>query len=185
MSSTPMLTVLEEDKHWWFASRTRAILAYLDRYVGPGRNLQVLDVGCGAGNMMHHLAHYGRVTGVDNNPKPLEVAQQRGLDVRQGTADALPFGEGEFDLLTVLDTVEHVPAEAQVFDECCRVLRQGGQAPGHRSRVHVPVEPQRRDQHAPAALHGSRAARASSRRTASACCASPTTTSSSSRWPRC
>jgi SAM-dependent methyltransferase len=126
MSSTPMLTVLEEDKHWWFASRTRAILAYLDRYVGAGRNLCVLDVGCGAGNMMHHLAHYGRVTGVDNNPKPLQVARERGLDVREGSADALPFGDGEFDLLTVLDTVEHVPAEGQVFDECRRVLRKGG-----------------------------------------------------------
>lgn len=126
MASTPMLTVLEEDKHWWFASRTRAILAYLDRYAGAGRDLRVLDVGCGAGNMMHHLANYGRVTGVDNNPKPLEVARQRGLDVREGTADGLPFGDGEFDLVTVLDTVEHVPAEGQVFDECRRVLRTGG-----------------------------------------------------------
>jgi SAM-dependent methyltransferase len=126
MTSTPMLTVLEEDKHWWFASRTRAILAYLDRYFGAGRNVQVLDVGCGAGNMMHHLAHYGRVIGVDNNPRPLAVARERGLDVRQGTADALPFGAKEFDLLTVLDTIEHVPAEAQVFEECGRVLRQGG-----------------------------------------------------------
>ncbi len=126
MTSTPMLTVLDEDRHWWFASRTRAILAYLDRYVGAGKGLQVLDVGCGAGNMMHHLAHYGHVVGVDNNPKPLEVARQRGLDVRAGTADALPFGESEFDLLTVLDTVEHVPAEARVFEECHRVLRRGG-----------------------------------------------------------
>lgn len=126
MPRTPMLVVLEEDKHWWFASRTRAILAYLDRYAGAGRSLRVLDVGCGAGNMMHHLAHYGQVTGVDNNPKPLEVARQRGLDVRAGTADALPFGANEFDLLTVLDTVEHVPAEAQVFEECRRVLKPGG-----------------------------------------------------------
>src|SRR5512136_2027696 len=98
MPSTPMQTVLEEDKHWWFASRTRAILAYLDRYVGAGRSLRVLDVGCGAGNMMHHLRHYGQVIGVDNNPKPLEVAHQRGLEVRQGLADALPFGDAEFDV---------------------------------------------------------------------------------------
>ncbi len=126
LPSTPMLVVLEEDKHWWFASRTRAILAYLDRYVGAGKGLRVLDVGCGAGNMMHHLAHYGRVTGVDNNPRPLQVARERGLAVREGTADALPFADGEFDLLTVLDTVEHVPAEGQVFDECMRVLQQGG-----------------------------------------------------------
>ncbi len=140
MTATPMLTVLEEDKHWWFASRTRAILAYLDRYVGAGRSLRVLDVGCGAGNMMHHLSHYGHVIGVDNNPKPLEVALQRGLDVRQGLADALPFDDAEFDLLTVLDTVEHVPAEGQVFEECRRVLRspQGGQ-PGGRLLVTVPA----------------------------------------------
>lgn len=123
MTSTPMLTVLDEDRHWWFASRTRAILAYLDRYMGPGRDLRVLDVGCGAANMTHHLRHYGQVVGVDNNPKPLEVARERGLEAYQGTADNLPFGDGEFDLVAMLDTVEHVPGEDQAFEECRRVLR--------------------------------------------------------------
>ena len=123
MPSTPMLPVLEEDKHWWFATRTRAILAYLDRYVGAGQALRVLDVGCGAANMTHHLRHYGSVIGVDSNPRPLEIARQRGLDAREGAADHLPFGDGEFDLVAMLDTVEHVPAEAQVFEECRRVLR--------------------------------------------------------------
>ncbi len=122
MPSTPMLTVLEEDRHWWFATRTRAILAYLDRYIGPGKGLRVLDVGCGAANMTHHLRHYGDVIGVDNNPRPLEIARQRGLEVRQGTADQLPFGAEEFDLVAMLDTVEHVPAEDQAFEECRRVL---------------------------------------------------------------
>lgn len=123
MSSTPMLIMLEEDRHWWFASRTRALLAYLDRYFGPGQGRRVLDVGCGAANMAHHLRHYGEVVGVDNNPRPLEVARQRGLDARLGSADALPFGDGEFDLVALLDTVEHVPAEDKVFAECHRVLR--------------------------------------------------------------
>ena len=130
MSPTPMLTVLDEDRHWWFASRTRAILAYLDRYVGPGQDLRVLDVGCGAANMTHHLRHYGQVVGVDNNPKPLEVAQQRGLKTYQGTADNLPFGDGEFDLVAMLDTVEHVPAEGTAFAECHRVLRSPDAATG-------------------------------------------------------
>ena len=124
MSSTPMLTVLGEDRHWWFATRTRAILAYLDRYVGPGKALRVLDVGCGAANMTHHLRHYGQVIGVDTNPKPLEIARERGLDARLGAADALPFGPGQFDLVTLLDTVEHVPAEDRVLDECRRVLAE-------------------------------------------------------------
>ncbi len=122
MPATPMLTVLDEDRHWWFATRTRAILAYLDRYVGHDRGLRVLDVGCGAANMTHHLRHYGSVIGVDSNAKPLEIARQRGLEAYVGTADDLPFGDGEFDLLALLDTVEHVPAEDKVFEECRRVL---------------------------------------------------------------
>jgi ubiquinone/menaquinone biosynthesis C-methylase UbiE len=123
-----MLTLLEEDRHWWFASRTRAILSYLDRYIGPGKNLRVLDIGCGAANMTHHLRHYGHVVGVDNNPKPLEIARERGLEAHQGTADHLPFGDSEFDIVALLDTVEHVPAEDQVFEECRRVLRGAGAA---------------------------------------------------------
>ncbi len=142
MTSTPVLTVLDEDRHWWFASRTRAILAYLDRYVGLGRNLRVLDVGCGAANMTHHLRHYGQVVGVDSNPRPLAIARQRGLEAHQGTADNLPFEAGQFDLVALLDTVEHVPAEGAVFEECRRVL-QGPDAatgkPGGRLLVTVPA----------------------------------------------
>jgi SAM-dependent methyltransferase len=117
-----MLTLLAEDRHWWFATRTRAILAYLDRYIGPGKDLRILDIGCGAANMTHHLRHYGHVIGVDSNPKPLEVARQRGLEAYLGTADDLPFATGRFDLAVLLDTVEHIPAEAEVFAECWRVL---------------------------------------------------------------
>jgi ubiquinone/menaquinone biosynthesis C-methylase UbiE len=141
MASTPMLVVLEEDCHWWFATRTRAILAFLDGYVGTGRNRHVLDVGCGAANMTHHLRHYGEVVGVDNNPRPLIVARQRGLKTYEGTADDLPFGDGVFDLVTLLDTVEHVPDQDCVFEECRRVLvRPGVPAPhsDHAQTDHVP-----------------------------------------------
>lgn len=121
-----MDVLLPEDRHWWFASRTRAIRAYLDRYVGMGKPLRVLDVGCGAGNMAHHLARYGQVVGVDLHPKPLEVARQRGLEVQEGSADDLPFDDRTFDLVTLLDVVEHVPNEHGVFGECQRVLKPGG-----------------------------------------------------------
>jgi SAM-dependent methyltransferase len=121
-----MLTVIEEDKHWWFATRTRVILAYLDRTMPAGARARILDVGCGAGNMAHHLRHYGTVIGVDNNARPLAVARERGLEVHEGTADNLPFGNAEFDLLAMLDTIEHVPAEDKAFAECRRVLKAGG-----------------------------------------------------------
>jgi SAM-dependent methyltransferase len=132
--ATPVLTVLEEDRHAWFAGRTRAILKCLDSELGgtPARAATVgvkplvLDIGSGAGNMAHHLAHYGHVVGLDSNPRPLSVAGLRGLDVCQGLGDGLPFADETFDLLTLLDTVEHIPDELGVLRECARVLKPGG-----------------------------------------------------------
>ncbi len=127
--ATPVLTVLEEDKHAWFAGRTRAILKYLDAEVGPpvpGKIRKILDIGSGAGNMAHHLAQYGQVFGLDYNPRPLPVAQQRGLPVMQGSGNELPFLDNTFDVVALLDTVEHIPDELGVLYECQRVLKPGG-----------------------------------------------------------
>ena len=127
--STPALAVLAEDRHAWFAGRTRAILKYLDAEMGApaaGEQRRVLDIGSGAGNMAHHLAHYGQVIGLDYLSRPLAVAQARALDVCQGAGDALPFGDNTFDLVALLDTVEHIPDEFGVFAECRRVLKPGG-----------------------------------------------------------
>ena len=104
--STPVLTVLEEDRHAWFAGRTRAILKYLDAELGPaepGDDRTVLDIGGGAGNMAHHLAHYGNVVGLDYSARPLSVAAQRALDVCQGFGNRLPFADDQFDLIALLD----------------------------------------------------------------------------------
>ncbi len=116
---------LEEDKHWWFASRTRALLGMLDRCL-PDRALRILDVGCGAGNMIHHLSRYGQVTGIDNNPKPLIVAQERGYDVRLGDATEMPFADGAFGLVAALDLIEHCPDDMAILSECHRVCASGG-----------------------------------------------------------
>ncbi|MCB0045928.1 MAG: class I SAM-dependent methyltransferase [Caldilineaceae bacterium] len=127
--NTPVLTVLEEDRHAWFAGRTRAVLKYLDMATAadaPNGRRMVLDIGGGAGNMAHHLAHYGNVIDLDYSPRPLAVAQQRGLEALQGAGNQLPFGNAVFDVVALLDTVEHIADEFGVFEECLRVLKPGG-----------------------------------------------------------
>jgi ubiquinone/menaquinone biosynthesis C-methylase UbiE len=124
--TTEMTIQIEEDNHWWFAGRTWSLLHMIDRLVKPDGQQRVLDIGAGAGNMFHHLARYGSVMGVDNNSKPLAVARERGYDIREGLAEDLPFEAESFDLVALLDTVEHCEDDLAVLRECYRVCAPGG-----------------------------------------------------------
>ena len=97
----------------------------LDRCLSKGE-LQVLDVGCGAGNMIHHLSRYGLVKGIDNNPIPLKVAHRRGYDAQLASAEDIPFPNGAFDLVAALDLIEHCPDDLAVLRQCHRVCAPGG-----------------------------------------------------------
>jgi len=119
-------THIPEDDHWWFDTRTRGLLTVLDRFVAPDGSKRVLDVGCGAGNMMHHLSRYGHVVGVDSFEKPLAVCRQRGYEARLAPAEDLPFDAGSVDLVALLDVVEHCDDDLRVFKESYRVCAPGG-----------------------------------------------------------
>lgn len=129
LASSPTRSPQElEDRHWWFASRTRALLNMMDRVL-PGRDLNLLDIGCGAGNMIHHLSRYGRVKGVEIDPRPVAVAQQRGYDVDQGDATQdLAYDAANFDVVTALDVIEHNQDDMRILREMHRVLKPGGYA---------------------------------------------------------
>lgn len=123
---------IPEDAHWWFATRTWAIERFLagvlpKQSARGGAAFHILDVGCGAGNMIHHLARYGRVQGIEVDPRPVKIAQQRGYDVRLGDATReIPFPDASFDLVTALDVIEHVDADENILREAFRVLRPEG-----------------------------------------------------------
>ena len=124
--ATVKAPALEEDEHWWFATRTWAIEKWL-RQLNSGTRLEILDVGCGAGNMFHHLSRYGRVRGVEVDARPVKIAQSRGYDVRQADASrGIPFSDDTFDFVTALDVVEHVDDDEAILAEACRVLKPGG-----------------------------------------------------------
>lgn len=93
----------------------------------PRRDGRVLDIGCGAGNMIHHLSRYGRVQGVEVDARPVAIARARGYDVRQGDASrGLPFDDASFDLVTALDVIEHVDDDEALLREAYRVARLQG-----------------------------------------------------------
>ncbi len=126
-----------EETHWWFAGRRQIIRSFLERLCsdlkqgpgGPEAPLKILDVGCGTGANLEMLAEFGDSAGVDISSEALSFCVERGLKkVKQGAAEALPFDDGSFDLVTGLDVVEHLDDDLAGLKEMRRVLRPGGLA---------------------------------------------------------
>jgi SAM-dependent methyltransferase len=116
-----------EERHFWFVGRRRIFFHLLDRELGGRSDARILDVGCGAGGMLAPLSPYGEVTGIDLSPELVEFCHQRGFDrVEVGSAYELPVDDGSVDLITLFDTIEHVPDDERVLRECRRALVSGG-----------------------------------------------------------
>lgn len=119
---------LEHD-HFWFVSRRRIFTELLDRYLPAvaERQRRILDIGCGAGGMLGLLQRYGEVAGLDVDHEYLAFCRERGFpNVLCGSGYELPFGDGRFDLVSLFDTLEHIPEEVAALREVRRVLRPGG-----------------------------------------------------------
>lgn len=113
--------------HWWFASRTRALNAVLESILPSEPDFTLLDVGCGAGNMIHHLSKYGQVKGLEIDPRPVKVAHKRGFDVEQFDAtQPMPYPDNTFDAVTALDVIEHNQDDMAILADSYRILKPGG-----------------------------------------------------------
>ncbi len=122
-----MLNKIPEDNHWWFASRTRALNSIMRQFLPRTANFRLLDIGCGGGNMIHHLSEYGQVTGLEIDGRPLKIARQRGYEVVQLDAtQPMPFGANRFDVVTAFDVIEHNQDDLAILADSWRVLKPGG-----------------------------------------------------------
>ena len=94
---------------------------------------QLLDVGCGGGLLCEAMAFRGaNVTGIDMGEAPLSVAKihrlesELDIDYQQSTAEALAASHAEqFDVVTCLEMLEHVPDPAAVIQACADLAKPG------------------------------------------------------------
>ncbi|TAM69212.1 methyltransferase domain-containing protein [Mycobacterium sp.] len=99
--------------------------------VGPG--VRVLDVAAGSGNISLPAAAAGAaVVSTDLTPELLLRSRDRAaaralkIDYREANAHALPFGDGEFDVVMSAIGVQFAPDQQRAADELVRVCRPGG-----------------------------------------------------------
>lgn len=118
-----------EGGHWWFLGRRKIIASFVGRTCNDlgMRRPRILDVGCGTGANLQMLANFGIAEGVDVSSEALDFCRARGLSqVKQGAAEALPYEDASFDLVTGLDVVEHLDDDVAGLREMRRVLRPRG-----------------------------------------------------------
>jgi 2-polyprenyl-6-hydroxyphenyl methylase / 3-demethylubiquinone-9 3-methyltransferase len=96
---------------------------------------RVLDVGCGGGILSDAMARAGaQVVGIDLASKALSVAKLHALEAqtpnvqyREMSAEALAAEQpGQFDVVTCMEMLEHVPDPASVVQACATLVKPGG-----------------------------------------------------------
>ncbi|ARN75034.1 bifunctional 2-polyprenyl-6-hydroxyphenol methylase/3-demethylubiquinol 3-O-methyltransferase UbiG [Oceanicoccus sagamiensis] len=100
----------------------------------PVAGKTLLDVGCGGGILCEAMAQRGAtVSGIDMGKAPLSVAKLHQLEsgvkvnYRQSTAEDLAAVEaGQYDIVTCLEMLEHVPDPGSVIKACATLVRPGG-----------------------------------------------------------
>jgi 2-polyprenyl-6-hydroxyphenyl methylase / 3-demethylubiquinone-9 3-methyltransferase len=108
-------------------------LKWIDK-LAPLAGKKVLDVGCGGGILAEAMAGAGAtVSGIDLSEKALKVAKLhlfesgRSVDYQHISAeDFAARHPGEFDVVTCMEMLEHVPDPASVVEACSRLVKPGG-----------------------------------------------------------
>jgi 2-polyprenyl-6-hydroxyphenyl methylase/3-demethylubiquinone-9 3-methyltransferase len=110
-------------------------LRWIESLVGSLKDQRVLDVGCGGGILAEAMARQGaQVLGIDLSDKALKVAQLHaleqgvaGLSYRLASAEQLAAEQaGQYDVVTCMEMLEHVPDPASVVSACATLVKPGG-----------------------------------------------------------
>ena len=110
-------------------------VGYIEDRSGPLKGKNILDIGCGGGILAEALALKGAtVTGIDMAEMSLKVAKmhlhESKLDIDYQKITAEEFAEqhaGEFDIVTCLEMLEHVPDPASIVSAATNLLKPDGQ----------------------------------------------------------
>jgi SAM-dependent methyltransferase len=115
-----------EDQHWWFVGRRR-IVEQIIRKLNLAHNSQILEAGCATGGNLKMLAHHGQISAMELDEVACELANERGItQVKLGSLpDKIPF-TNEYDLIVILDVIEHIDDDLAALKTLYSRLKPGG-----------------------------------------------------------
>ena len=117
-----------DERHWWYVARRQVLETLIRRNVRPPANARILEVGCGTGHSLPMLRRFGEVEAVEIDPSSRAKAEQRlGKPIHDSPLPELPNLEtGAFDLICVLDVIEHIADDGAALAALAARLKPGG-----------------------------------------------------------
>jgi len=146
-----------ERRHWWLRARRTIVVDQIRQRSGKQSDVSVLEIGCGAGENLRALGEGYRTVGVEPDPLLRSIGQDHGSEILSGALpDDLPSDLGLFDVVLLLDVLEHIENDVAAIRRCGELTGDGGQI-----LVTVPAMPWLWSRHDRYARHYRRYTRAS------------------------
>ena len=93
----------------------------------PQKGEKVLEIGCGSGNQLLYLSKLGLdIYGIDASPYMISLARERlgnRCTLKTGMAEDLPFGDNEFDISLLINSLEFLDDPVETLREAGRVTK--------------------------------------------------------------
>ena len=115
-----------EKLHWWWEGR-RALISLL---LAEDKPKKILDIGCGTGETLTFLKSEfpnSELFGVDLSESAIKYSKSRGhKQIYKASATSLPFKDDTFNIVLLLDVLEHIKDHQKAVNEAKRVLKKKG-----------------------------------------------------------
>lgn len=117
-----------DSHHWWYRARRDILADYVTREVALPANARILEIGCGTGHNLPMLAKFGEVDAIEIDEAARAIASERlGKPVGAAPLPELTGVErGAYDMVAVLDVVEHIDDDVAALKAMAECLKPGG-----------------------------------------------------------
>jgi SAM-dependent methyltransferase len=116
-----------DSTHWWYRARRDILADYLAREAKLPRGARILEIGCGTGHNLPMLARFGQVDAIEIDASARGIASERlGKPVGDAPLPELPGVDEKYDLIAVLDVVEHIADDVGALKGMAARLKPGG-----------------------------------------------------------
>lgn len=117
-----------DTRHWWYRARREVLAALIARKIKLPKDARILEIGCGTGHNLAMLGQFGEVDAIELDDAAREVASARlgraVLGARLPELEGVP--EASYDMVALLDVLEHVEEDRAALASIARRLRPGG-----------------------------------------------------------